>query len=89
MITGELKNLIFVDCEGHGPAPKLNDENLFEFGAVVYPSRAAFHGVGATLETFSKFADWIANVCVPGLRPLFMSDNPAYDWQFINYYFPF
>ena len=22
-----------------------------------------------------------------GFRPLFVSDNPAYDWQFINYYF--
>jgi len=26
-------NLIFVDCEGHGPAPTLNNEGLFEFGA--------------------------------------------------------
>lgn len=86
-MSNNLTNLIFVDCEGHGPAPKLNDEALFEFGAVAYPSRATFHGVGATKETFSKFADWIFRVCAPGLRPLFVSDNPAYDWQFINYYF--
>lgn len=87
MDSTNLKNLIFVDCEGHGPAPTLNDDKLFEFGAVIYPSRATFHGVGATKETFIKFADWIKQVCVPGWRPLFMSDNPAYDWQFINYYF--
>ena len=82
-----LTNLIFVDCEGHGPAPKLNNEELFEFGAVAYPSRASFHGVGATQKTFTGFADWIEQVCKPGMRPLFVSDNPAYDWQFINYYF--
>ena len=87
MTSANLTNLIFVDCEGHGPAPTLNDDKLFEFGAVIYPSRATFHGVGATKETFTKFADWIKQVCVPGWRPLFMSDNPAYDWQFINYYF--
>ena len=87
MDSTNLKNLIFVDCEGHGPAPTLNDDKLFEFGAVIYPSRTTFHGVGATKETFIKFADWIKQVCVPGWRPLFMSDNPAYDWQFINYYF--
>jgi len=38
-----IKNLIFVDCEGHGPAPTLNDSALFEFGAVAYPSRQTFH----------------------------------------------
>ena len=34
-----IKNLIFVDCEGHGPAPTLNDAIGFEFGAVAYSSR--------------------------------------------------
>jgi hypothetical protein len=77
-------NLIFVDCEGHGPAPTLNDETLFEFGAVDYKSKQAFHGQGATKETFEKFNDWLNQL--PG-RLIFVSDNPAYDWQFINYYF--
>jgi hypothetical protein len=82
-----IKNLIFVDCEGHGPAPTLNDSGAFEFGAVAYPSRQTFHGVGATKETFEKFDDWISSIIEKGFRPLFVSDNPAYDWQFINYYF--
>jgi len=77
-------NLIFVDCEGHGPAPTLNDDTLFEFGAVDYKSRQSFHGQGATKETFEKFNQWLNQF--PG-RPIFVSDNPAYDWQFINYYF--
>lgn len=49
-----IKNLIFVDCEGHGPAPTLNDPESFEFGAVAYPSRQTFHGTGATKETFER-----------------------------------
>src|SRR3989338_4529440 len=77
-------NLIFVDCEGHGPAPTLNDETLFEFGAIDYKSKQSFHGQGATKETFKKFSDWLNQF--PG-RLIFVSDNPAYDWQFINYYF--
>lgn len=43
-------------------------------------------------ETFEKpevvmarFADWIAANSKG--RPIFVSDNPAFDWQWINYYF--
>jgi hypothetical protein len=82
-----IKNLFFVDCEGHGPAPTLNDAALFEFGAVVYPSKQSFHGKGAVKETFEDFEKWISSVTEPEARPHFVSDNPAYDWQFINYYF--
>ena len=84
MINNTIKNLIFVDCEGHGPAPTLNDSALFEFGAVAYPSRQTFHGTGATKETFEDFDKWISSVIEKGFRPLFVSDNPAYDWQFIT-----
>ncbi len=76
--------LIFVDCEGHGPAPTLNSDVKFEFGAVEYKSRKTFHGIGGTLITMANFRDWLAQF--KG-RPRFVSDNPAYDWQFINYYF--
>ena len=78
------KNLIFVDVEGHGRAPTLNDPDKFEFGAVAYHTMNTFHG-GATKESFEAFKDWILQN-VDG-RPSFVSDNPAYDWQFINYYF--
>src|SRR3990167_1768285 len=82
-----MKYLIFVDCEGHGVAPTLNDPIGFEFGAVSYPSRQSFHGHGALKETFKDFEEWLTTQ-VKG-RPIFVSDNPAYDWQFINYYFHF
>lgn len=76
--------LIFVDCEGHGPAAGLNDHEKFEFGAVEYKTHQTFHGYGGTPETFMDFRDWLRQF--KG-RPIFVSDNPAYDWQFINYYF--
>lgn len=79
------RTLVFVDVEGHGPAPTLNDTEKFEFGAVTYPARASFHGVGATRETFNKFREWLLKHTTG--RPIFVSDNPAYDWQFINFYF--
>jgi len=78
------RNLIFVDCEGHGPAPTLNDDNLFEFGAVDYDTRKSFHGISGNKETFVEFDEWLKQF--EGKR-IFVSDNPAYDWQFINYYF--
>jgi len=76
--------LIFVDCEGHGPAAGLNDYQKFEFGAVEYKTRQTFHGKGGTEYTFLEFRHWLQQFRG---RPIFVSDNPAYDWQFINYYF--
>lgn len=75
--------LIFVDVEGGGPAPGFNNEELFEFGAVDYSTSDTFHGRDAHKETFVAFEAWLRR----GEMPIFVSDNPAYDWQFINYYF--
>ena len=36
-------------------------------------------------EVMQNFAEWIKNNSKG--RPIFISDNPAYDWQFINFYF--
>ncbi len=76
--------LIFVDVEGKGPAPTLNNSDKFEWGAVEYVSRKTFHRIGATLENLRMFDKWLAQF---GREVKFISDNPAYDWQFINYYF--
>lgn len=35
-------------------------------------------------ETMSKFVEWIKSVSKG--HPVFISDNPCFDWQFINYY---
>jgi hypothetical protein len=36
-------------------------------------------------EVMQRFAAWIAGVT--GDRPLFISDNNGFDWQFVNWYF--
>jgi len=36
-------------------------------------------------EVMQKFAEWVENVSDG--KPIFISDNPAFDWQWINYYF--
>lgn len=74
-------SLIFVDVEA-GPA--LGSGRLKEFGAVEYSSRASFHGVDSSRATFSAFAKWLLKFSG---RPIFVSDNPAFDWQWINFYF--
>lgn len=32
------------------------------------------------------FAQWLERTNKPGTRAVFVSDNPAFDWQFMNYY---
>jgi DNA polymerase III epsilon subunit-like protein len=36
-------------------------------------------------ETMTRFLDWIKESVKA--KPIFISDNNGYDWQFINYYF--
>lgn len=36
-------------------------------------------------EVMKKFAEWVESVSDG--KPTFISDNPAFDWQWINYYF--
>lgn len=77
-------SLIFVDCEapfGKG-SPAVTD--MTEFGAVEFKSQETFHGKDCSKETFEAFAAWLKKF--EG-RPLFVSDNVAYDWQWINFYF--
>ena len=78
-------NLIFVDCEapfGCG-SPSVGD--MTEFAAVEFKSRFTFHGHGCDKITFAGFAAWLAQVSEG--QPVFVSDNVAYDWQWINFYF--
>jgi len=57
---------------------------MTEFGAVEYKTRRTFHGRGYSVHIFVDFEEWLRQF--PG-QPTFMSDNPAYDWQWINFYF--
>ncbi|MBA7661834.1 hypothetical protein ES703_69854 [subsurface metagenome] len=82
-------NLVFVDCEATGPA--IGEGELSEFGAVAYPSMETFHGKmsghsqSINKEVFEEFDKWLKKVC--DKQPIFVSDNPAFDFQWINYHF--
>ena len=89
-------SLIFVDVEAgfDSPCPGVGATGMTEFGAVDYNTRESFHGL-PQLEldaaarwhaTFIDFEQWLKRVSSPD-RPVFVSDNPAYDWQWINYWF--
>ena len=87
MTNENVKNLIFEDCEAKGKSPSTG--KMTEFGAVAYPSKATFHGMlenkepAEEKEIFEKFDKWLMEV-LKGEKPIFMSDNPAFDWQWIN-----
>ncbi len=91
-----MKNLVFVDVEADGPCPAV--AKMTEFGAVIAATKVTFRGLmeGSSLcgprcgteivaspeTTMLNFAAWLqANI--QG-RPVFVSDNPAFDWQWIN-----
>ncbi|OGL78816.1 hypothetical protein A3J43_02190 [Candidatus Uhrbacteria bacterium RIFCSPHIGHO2_12_FULL_54_23] len=87
-------HLFFIDCEAVGRCPSKG--KLIEFGAVAFPSKATFHGVLQTgkqsnehsaiideREVFEKFEKWMLKI-TKGARPVFVSDNPVFDWQWIN-----
>jgi hypothetical protein len=79
--------LIVVDCEapfGVG-SPSVGD--MTEFGAVDVNAlrqghEETFHGLDCTEETFRRFREWLE----PRKPVVFVSDNPAYDFQWINFY---
>ena len=86
---GSKMNLVFVDCEASGPCPGKGD--LTEFGAVIYDNKKTFHGIMLHKTPYGKmltmwdFMTFLRDNCTS--RPIFVSDNPAFDWQWINYYF--
>jgi hypothetical protein len=63
-------------------------------GAKRLEAAAAISGVSADehatyddpLIVMQNFADWVKTYNADG-RPIFVSDNPAFDWGYMNYYF--
>jgi len=79
--------LIFVDCEAIGKCPVLGE--LTEFGAVDFKTRATFYADIKKMgekNAFEQFDIWLTKI-TNGRKPIFVSDNPAFDWQWINYGF--
>ena len=81
-------SLIFVDVEAdfNSPCPGLG-EGMTEFGAVEFDTLNTFYGLPDNtgwVSAMEGFAQWMKQF--KGY-PIFVSDNPAYDWQWINYHF--
>lgn len=78
-------SLYIVDCEAPllVGSPAVGD--MTEFGAVQVSTLSTFHGTDHRRETFESFRGWVASTNDKG-RPVLVSDNPAYDWQWINFY---
>lgn len=89
-----MSSLIFVDCEGDYccPCPGFVGQGLTEIGAVESQTRKTFYGLPDTSKpeidkwysTFVEFEEWLKQFPP---HYVFVTDNVAYDWQWINYHF--
>jgi DNA polymerase III epsilon subunit-like protein len=71
----------------HGKVAPLPNANRIEEAANVSGvSREEHETYISPPIVMQEFAKWIQSVNMGG-KPTFVSDNPAFDWQFVNYYF--
>lgn len=69
----------------YGKTKPISDKYDPESLAISGFTRKQHEAFDDPLRVMAEFAKWI-NDNSKG-RPVFISDNPAYDWQWINYYF--
>lgn len=69
----------------YGKTKPISDESNAQALAVSGFSREEHLTFDDPKEVMMKFKDWIAENSKG--RPVFISDNLAFDWQWINYYF--
>ena len=97
------RKLIFVDCEATGPCPgkgvltefgAVDYETRATFHGVLYEARpqrdnpALSEVAGRQFDPvpiYREFEAWLEGLGPS--RPVFVSDNPAFDWQWINHGF--
>ncbi len=83
---GAVKLTDELDQTFYGQTAPITEASLPEALAISGFSREEHEGFEDPQEVMERFRDWIQQTNGSG-RPVFMSDNPAFDWQFINYYF--
>ena len=69
----------------YGKTKPISDRYVEEALAISGFTREQHKTFDEPEKVMKEFAEWIT-LNSKG-RPVFVSDNPAYDWQFINYYF--
>jgi len=80
VIFEELLNQTF-----YGRTRPISEKFIPEALAVSGFTRQQHLGFKEPKTVMEDFAEWLAKHSKG--RPIFVSDNPAFDWQFINYYF--
>jgi|SRR3990172_319652 len=70
----------------HGRTAPISDNWQPDALAISGFTREQHLGFSLPVKTIRDFAVWLATSNQKG-RPIFVSDNVAFDWQFINYYF--
>lgn len=74
-----------LDKEFYGQLRPISEKYLDEALHVAGLSRAQTMEFDDPRQVMAEFRDWIAEHCTT--RPMFISDNNGFDWQFINWYF--
>jgi len=70
----------------YGDTSPISDKYIEEALSISGFSRESHEKFDDPFDTMSRFRRWILETNQNG-RPVFVSDNPAFDWQWINYYF--
>ena len=96
---GSIPNLYSMVCFGavivepsltktfYGKTKPISDLFIPEALAISGISREQHLAFDDPKEVMLEFESWIKENCID--NPMFISDNPAFDWQWINYYFHF
>jgi DNA polymerase III alpha subunit (gram-positive type) len=96
---GPIPNLYSMVCFGaviveptltktfYGKTKPISDKYIPEALSISGFSREEHEKFDDPKEVMEKFATWILENS--DSKPIFISDNPAFDWQWINYYFHF
>jgi hypothetical protein len=69
----------------YGKVKPISNEWIPEALAVSGISRSEHENFGEPKEVMLQFAKWLSENSDG--KAIFISDNPAFDWQWINYYF--
>ena len=75
-----------LDKTFYGKTRPITERFNLEALKISCPDRETHMTYDNPFEVMKKFNDWVLENNT-GSRPIFMSDNPAFDWQWINYYF--
>lgn len=74
-----------LDCSFYGKTKPMSEQFIRSALQVCHTTREQHLTYDDPKEVMTRFAQWLSEHNKG--RPVFLSDNPAFDWQFIHYYF--